>query len=82
MPCLKNEYFIVYESNVKEGAHINRAPPLICKSSWNWTKKEIVAKLLVHLGLKTLLLALDAWEEGASLSLEVGSRFMVSLVYA
>ena len=33
VPFLKNEYFNVYESNMKERAHINRDPPLICKSS-------------------------------------------------
>ena len=48
-PSLKNKYFNVYESNMKETAHINRAPPLICKSSWNWSKKEIFASLIVHL---------------------------------
>ena len=34
MPSLKNEYFNVYESNMKERAHINRAP-LICKIIFN-----------------------------------------------
>ena len=33
VPSLKFEYFNVYESNMKERAHINRDHPLICKSS-------------------------------------------------
>ena len=45
---LKNEYFIVCESNMKEGPHINKTP-LICISSGNGIEKEIFASLIVHL---------------------------------
>lgn len=48
-PYLKNEYFNVYEKNMKARSHINRYPHLICKSSWNWTKNEIFSEILMHL---------------------------------
>ena len=81
-PSLKNEYFNVYESNLKERAHINRAPPLVCRSSWNWTKKEIFAKLLVYLVQILCDLLLVLGKKALAILLEVGSSLMVSLVNA
>ena len=66
---------------MKERAHINRAP-LICKSSENWTKKKIFAKLLVYLVQILCDLLLVLGKKVLAFLLEVGSNFMVSLVNA
>ena len=66
---------LLYESYVKEGAHINRAPPLICYHTWIETIEGKFARTLVHF-------IFGLWKKGAKLYLFGSWFFMVSSCHA